>query len=142
MANYNNSHTILGELYIKQEQLTYVSFMVLPRSNDHVYICLFVNIEIKKIRLAYSAVRCSFGNYLILACITQLVELLVAENPFIFHYSQIRIPSMLSFHCLYFYCIIFLHESFKYYCKTVLTFIQSVHQMGHYQTPKRICEMP
>ena len=26
--------------------------------------------------------------------------------------------------------------------KTVLTFIQSVHQMGHYQTRKRIGEMP
>ena len=38
--------------------------------------------------------------------------------------------------------MIFSHVSFKDYWKTVLTFIQSVHQMGHYQTRKRICEMP
>ena len=115
--------------------------MMLPRSIDHVYICLFVNIEIS--RLAYSAVRCSFENCLISSCIAQKVVSLAAEHTIVFfHYAPVRIPSMLSFLFLHFYCIIFSHVSFKHYWKTVLTFIQSVHQMGHYQTQKRICEMP
>ena len=116
--------------------------IVLLRSNDHVIRLLVCKHWNQWIRLAYSAARFSFENYLILACIAQLVESLAAENPFIFQYTQVRMPSTLSFHFINFYCVICSHVSFMQYWKTVLTFLQSVHQMGHYQTPKHICEMP
>ena len=70
-------------------------------------------------------------------CLLSIIGKQLAETTFNFHYAQVRIPSMLSFLFLHFYCIIFSHVSFKHYWKTVLTFIQSVHQMGHYQTQKR-----
>ena len=48
---------------------------------------------------------------------------------------RVRIPSMLSFIFLHFYCFIFSHVSIKhFFWKTVLTVIQSVHQMRHFQT--------
>ena len=103
----NNVHSICkwydGPLVIVQQ-----------RSNYDVYICLFVNIEIK-----------TLGWH-----IQQSGVVLV------------RIPSMLSFLFLHFYCFIFSHASFKHNWKTVLTVLQSVHQMGHYQTQKRIYEVP
>ena len=80
--------------------------------------------------------------YISLRCLTTIVLPRSNDYVLIFHYAQGSNPinALISF--LHFYCIIFSHVSFKYYWKTVLTFIQSVHQMGHYQTGKRICEMP
>ena len=47
---------------------------------------------------------------------------------------RVRIQPMPSFIFLHFYCIIFSHLSSKHDWKTVLTFIQSAHQMGDYLT--------
>ena len=52
-----------------------ISLLVLPRSNYHVYICLFVNIEIKTVgwHIQQSGVVISY-------CIAQKVESLAAEH--------------------------------------------------------------
>ena len=86
--------------------------IALPRSNDHVYICFFVNIEIKT-----SGWHIQQSGAVLKTIRYKLVLLLMS-----------------SFIFLHFYCIIFSHVSFKHDWKAVLTFIQSVHQMGHYQT--------
>ena len=73
------------------------TLIVLPRSNDNVYICLFVHIEIKTWGWHIQQPGVVFENYLISAYIAQKVESLTAENTFIFNCAQVRIPSMLSF---------------------------------------------
>ena len=45
------------------------AILVLPRSYDHVYICLFVNTEIKTLGWYIQQPGVSFENYLISACI-------------------------------------------------------------------------
>ena len=59
--------------------------------------------------MAYSAVSCSFEDY--------LSRWQQKKNTFIFHYAQVRIPSMFSFLFVHFYCIIFSHVSFNHYTK-------------------------
>ena len=66
--------------------------VVLPRSNDHVYICLFVNVEIK-----------TSGWH--------IQQAGVVLKTF---YAQVRIRPMPTFIFLHFYCIIFSNVSSKY----------------------------
>ena len=57
--------------------------IVLPRSDDHVYICLFVNIKIKTVGWHIQQSGC-FENCLISSCIAQKIESLATEHTFIF----------------------------------------------------------
>ena len=59
-------------------------YIVLPRSNDHVYICLFVNIENKTVGWHIQQSGVVLKNCLISSCIAQAVESLAAEHTFIF----------------------------------------------------------
>ena len=56
--------------------------------------------------MPYSEVRCGFETYLDID-IAQEVESPPAENPFFYHYAQVRISLMLLFLFHHLYCIIF-----------------------------------
>ena len=102
-------------------------YIVLQSSNDYVYIRLFVNIKIKKMGGIFKSTSVGFENYLL-----SVGRAIASSKSILFKYAQVRIPSMLSFRFLHFYCIIFSYLHLNHVWTTVfLTFIQSVPSMRY-----------
>ena len=103
--------------------------IVLPRSNDHVYICLFVNIEIKKLGGIFSS-QVLFLKIFDISLYSSVCRVAGSRNYIYFPFGAGSNPINFLFPFLYFCCIIFSNVSFKHYLENSFKFYTNCPSNG------------